>query len=329
MSVSKSEATLIQNLFAPLALGQVGSYDLRDDVAFLAPTAHGLVVTQDQIIENTHFLPDDPLDMIARRLVRRNLSDMIAKGAVPTAAFLSLAWPKSRNRAGMTEFARGLGEDLDILCGKCPLMGGDTSETSGHLVASLTMIGRPTASSGQPVLRRGAQLGDVLAVTGVIGDSWLGLQARLGLLPVSDLQTCMSFSLAPCPPNVAIATFIGHYARASIDVSDGLILDASQLARESDVAITIELDKIPLSLEGAQFCASGSKAERILALAIGGDDYQPLMAFDVAGFKAFSVAAATLGVRVTHIGNCTEGKGVSLRLGGAHIEMPSTTGWQI
>jgi thiamine-monophosphate kinase len=328
-SGAQSEADLIQTLFAPLALGAMGSFDLKDDVAFLPPATHGLIVTQDQIIEGTHFLAEDPLDMIARRLVRRNLSDMIAKGGKPKAAFLSLAWPKSRKRAGMAEFARGLGDDLANLCGMCPLMGGDTSETSGHLIASLTMMGTPTAASGQPVLRNGAQVGDVVAVTGVIGDSWLGLQARQGTLSRVLLKNCATFSLAPCPPDVAMADLIGRYAHAAIDISDGLILDASYIAKASGVAITLHLDKVPLSEEAGCFQGFDSDIERAIILSIGGDDYQPLIAINASDFEAYKSQAEAIGVRVTRIGTCAHGAGVHLEYDGAPVEMPSAVGWQI
>jgi thiamine-monophosphate kinase len=329
MTDRQSEADLIQSVFAPLTLGNSGAFGLHDDLAFIQGGPQGLIVTQDQVIEGTHFLLADPLDMIARRLVRRNLSDIIAKGGIPTAAFLSLAWPKSRPRAGIAEFARGLGEDLNQLCQRCPLMGGDTSESSGHLVASLTMLGTPTAANGQPVLRNGAQVGDVIAVTGVIGDSWLGLQARLGKRSASDLEYCVAFSLAPCPPAVGLAGLIGQYAHASIDVSDGLIIDATHIAEQSGIAITLELDKIPMSSEALAATGFTNNLARAVALASGGDDYQPLMALSPHEFEAFQEAAHAMNIPLTQIGNCIAGHGVNLSFHGKPVEMPAVIGWQI
>lgn len=329
MSDLKSETALIQDAFAPLTLGAEGSYGLRDDVAFLPAQAAGLIVTQDQIIEGTHFLPEDPLPMIARRLVRRNLSDLIAKGGIPTAAFLSLAWPKSRPRSGIAEFAQGLGADLYQLCAKCPLMGGDTSETSGHLVASLTMMGTATAKNGQPVLRSGAKVGDVVAVTGVIGDAWLGLQVRHGLFSRWEAPDCYAFSLAPCPPTLGMANLIGQFASAAIDVSDGLIIDAHHLATASGMNLTLALDKVPMSEEAMDFPAFDDPLERAIVLAIGGDDYQPLITLPPDDFKAYQGAAKKLGVRVTRIGTCQAGEGVQLSFKGKPVPMPATMGWQI
>jgi thiamine-monophosphate kinase len=321
------ETQMIQSLFAPLTLDATGSYGLRDDVAFVPTKGIGLIVTQDQVIEGTHFFANDPLEMVAKRLVRRNLSDMIAKGGIPTAAFLSLAWPKSRDKADIARFARGLGEDLADLCGHCPLMGGDTSTVNGPLVASLTMMGIPTAASGQPVLRQGAQVGDIIAVTGVIGDAWLGLQVREGLLNGRHLKNALSFAMAPCPPPLDVAPLIGRYAHACLDVSDGLLIDALRLATASGVRIEMALDLMPISDE-ADNAGFPDEDERNLLLATGGDDYQPLFALSEDDFEAFVAAAVALDVQVTAIGKCVAGEGLALTYLDEPMDLPITLGWE-
>jgi thiamine-monophosphate kinase len=235
--VIDTEVDIIQAAFAPLTLGVPGSFGLQDDAAFVPSPQTGLIVTQDQVIEGTHFLTSDPIDMVARRLVRRNLSDLIAKGGVPHAAFLSLAWPKSRPLSEILIFAEGLGDDLSQLCSHCPLLGGDTSLIEGPMVASLTMMGKPTTPSGQPVLRSGAQIGDILCVSGTIGDAWLGLQVRLGAIPVAGLEACVRVAMAPAPPKHELARLVGAYATASVDVSDGLLRDAGHIASMSGVRL--------------------------------------------------------------------------------------------
>lgn len=329
MTVPQSEDDFIQSIFAPLARGAAGSYGLQDDVAFVPAASKGLIITQDQIIEGTHFLADDPIEMIGRRLVRRNLSDLIAKGALPHAAFLSLAWPQSRERITMAEFARGVGDDLDQLCVGCPLMGGDTSTTSGPLVASMTMLGYPSAPNGQPILRKGAKVGDVLCVVGVIGDAWLGLQARLGLLSSSQYPLCSTFSLAPSPPHSDVAHVIGQYCHAALDVSDGLILDAMRMAIASGIALNLDLGLMPISEEAQAFVRARNEVDALQALASGGDDYQPLVALAAVDFADFERAGQSLGLRVTQIGHCAAGQGVHLSYKGKPIAMPTSTGWQI
>jgi thiamine-monophosphate kinase len=326
MSDFDPETDMIQALFAPLARGAEGAFGLSDDVAFIAGTNQGLIVTQDQVIEGTHFYPNDPLEMIAKRLVRRNLSDMIAKGGTPTTAFLSLAWPKARPRTEIARFARGLGEDLRDLCGDIPLLGGDTSTIDGPLVASLTLLGKPTAPTGQPVLRSGARVGDVIAVTGVIGDAWMGRMVREGMFNGRYLAKCLAFSMAPYPPPCEIAPLIGQYAHASIDVSDGLFLDAFRLAAASGLKIDLELECLPVSneVEGYEF---PEEDYRNSLLATGGDDYQPLMAMTEGNFEAFQLAAAELDVKVTKIGVCTQGAGLGVTFDGEPMDLPLSLGW--
>jgi thiamine-monophosphate kinase len=325
-----TETTLIQSLFAPLALGRAGSYGLRDDVAYLAPSQQGLVVTQDQVIEGTHFLASDPVEMVARRLVRRNLSDLIAKGAVPSAAFLSLAWPKSRSFDQMAQFAAGLGDDLAMLCGQCPLLGGDTSTIDGPLVASLTMMGRAAAHNGQPVLRSGAKTGDIIAITGTIGDAWLGLQVRLGLLDSEGLAQCVKTAMAPKPPPLALAPIIAKFANASLDVSDGLIADAGHMAECSGRALSLDLAAVPLSVEVKEWVAKQrDPLKAMIKLAIGGDDYQCLVAIAPDQFTGYVAAADGAGVTVTKIGTCESGASLGLSYKGQEIPLPEILGWSI
>jgi thiamine-monophosphate kinase len=325
-----TETALIQSLFAPLALGHAGSYGLRDDAAFIAPSGDGLVVTQDQVIEGTHFLASDPVEMVARRLVRRNLSDLIAKGAIPSAAFLSLAWPKARGFDQMAQFAAGLGDDLALLCGNCPLLGGDTSTIDGPLVASLTMMGRATASNGQPILRSGAQSGDIIATTGTIGDAWLGLQVRLGLLGGEGIAQCVETAMAPKPPPLALAAIIAKFANASLDVSDGLIADAGHMADCSGRALSLDLAAVPITSEARDWVENASDPlDAIIKLATGGDDYQCLVAIAPHKITDYIAAARGVGVSVTIIGSCESGTGVRLNYKGTKIPLPEKLGWSI
>jgi thiamine-monophosphate kinase len=325
-----TESTLIQTLFAPLALGNASSYGLRDDVAYMAPSPEGLVVTQDHVIEGTHFLASDPVGMVARRLVRRNLSDLIAKGVEPSAAFLSLAWPKSRDHGEMAQFATGLGEDMAQLCGNCPLLGGDTSTIDGPLVASLTMMGRAATQNGQPILRSGAQTGDIIATTGTIGDAWLGLQVRLGLLGGEGLAQCVETAMAPKPPPLALAPVIAKFANASLDVSDGLIADAGHMADCSQLRLSLDLAAVPLSSEACNWLAQASNPlEVMIRLATGGDDYQCLVAISPDQFTNYVVAAKAIGVTITKIGTCEVGAGVRLNYKGQEIPLPEKLGWSI
>jgi len=324
-----SEFDLIADIWGPLTRGNAGAYALRDDVALVPASPHGHVVTCDQVIEGTHFLPSDGLDWVAKRLVRRNLSDLIAKGCRPIGAFLALAWPQMRPQTEMKAFAQGLGEDLAHLAGNCPLLGGDTSSTQGPLVASLTLIGTPLAPSGQPVLRRGAQPGDVIFMTGTLGDPYLGLQVRLGQLDGEGLSQAQLISLAPAPPPLSMATWIGAFATASIDVSDGLLADAGHVASASGTALVLELDRLPLSMEATHWLHRRQEdVSALLKLATGGDDYQSFFTVPPAQADAFMAQCHQSGVRLTQIGLCQEGVGLRLMYRGQTVALPSRTGWQ-
>jgi len=323
------EFNLIAQLWAPLSRGAPGAYGLKDDVAYLESSPLGHVVTCDQIIEGTHFLSSDPLDLVAKRLVRRNLSDLIAKGCKPVGAFLTLAWPKCRPNAQVADFADGLGQDLANLCGDCPLLGGDTSSTNGPLVASLTLMGRGLSVSGAPILRSGARIGDLVFLTGVIGDAYLGLQVRLGQIDGQGLAGAVAFAMAPAPPPLAVTDVIATFAQASIDISDGLLADAGHVAEASHLAMHLHLEQVPLSAEATAFLArSHNPVESLLALVTGGDDYQALMCVAADKAAAFVSALAAIGVLTTEIGVCQEGQGLVLTHYGSSVALPTRTGWQ-
>jgi thiamine-monophosphate kinase len=295
------EFDLIRRYFAPLA-SSPGADGLRDDVAEIAP---GLIVTKDAIVEGIHFLPDDPIMTVAQKLVRVNVSDIIAKGGKPDAALLALVWPKERDAAQLGDFARGLGKDLERW--GAHLVGGDTTSTDGPLTLTLTLLGRVGARG--PVRRSGAKAGDDVWVTGTIGDGWLGLKAAqgaFGAMTAEARNLLVSRYRVPEPPRLAFADLVAAHANGSIDVSDGLVADAGHVADASDVAIVIEAAKVPLSAVGQGYLTNG-KAD-LRALLTGGDDYQTL-------FTAPAAVRAEIGRSghgVTLIGRVERGKGVTV-----------------
>ena len=329
MEQAPPEFDLIAQLWAPLARGAPGAYGLKDDVAHLPSSPAGHVVTCDQVIEGTHFLFSDPLNLVAARLVRRNLSDLIAKGCKPIGAFLMLAWPKSRPHLQLVDFADGLGQELTDLCGDCPLLGGDTSSTTGPFVAGLTLIGRGLSDAGAPILRSGARIGDLVFLTGIIGDSYLGLQVRLGQIDGQGLAGAVAFAMAPAPPPLAVADIVATYAQASIDISDGLLADAGHVAEASHLAMHLHLEQVPLSAEAIAYMArSRNPVESLLGLVTGGDDYQALMCVAPEKAAAFVSELEAIGVGVTQIGVCQEGQGIVLTYCGSSVALPARTGWQ-
>ena len=155
-----------------LLLAGPGALNLQDDAAVLAPPAgRELVLTVDAMVAGVHFLPDDPPDLVGRKLLRVNLSDLAAKGAVPLGYLMTVLTPRDTPDAWYAGFAAGLAQDQTVY--GVTLLGGDTTSRPGLISLSLTAIGH--VAPGQAVHRAGAQPGDSIWVTGTIGDGALGL----------------------------------------------------------------------------------------------------------------------------------------------------------
>ncbi|MEO0465167.1 MAG: thiamine-phosphate kinase, partial [Pseudomonadota bacterium] len=163
----------IRNLLAPIATSE-GALGLRDDVAMLEARP-GAIVTTDALVEAVHFLPSDPVNLVARKLVRVNVSDILAKGAAPVEALLTVGWPQTRPEHEFSDFVDGLADELSFW--SINLIGGDSVKSPGGLFLSMTLTGHPLRQA--PVLRSGAGVADDIYVTGEIGWGWLGLQAAL------------------------------------------------------------------------------------------------------------------------------------------------------
>ena len=295
------EHDLIAGVFARFA-AQEGAFDLRDDAARL----DGWTITVDQIIEGVHFRTEDPIETIARKLVRRNVSDLIAKGAQPRHGLLSLAWPETRPVVQLEAFGTALGEDLAGY--GADLLGGDTAKSPEHLSASLTLIGH----APRFVPRAGLTLGEPVFVTGVIGDAGLGLiaaQGGLEALSAAHRQALIAAYQTPAPPPAAFSGLIQRYANASIDVSDGLLLDASRLSStQHDASVDIDLARLLLSDPATAWVDQQNAphaARRHLATL--GDDYQCLFSVSEADVAAMQAEAQALDVQVTQIGAVVEG----------------------
>ena len=290
------EHDLIARAFAPFARAP-GAFGLTDDAARLGDWT----VTVDQVIEGRHFLSDDPIGAIARKLVRRNVSDLIAKGARPAHALLALAWPKGRAVADLERFADALGQDLARY--GADLLGGDTATTNGPFAASLTLVGR----AGRFVPRNGLRAGDVALVSGVIGDAGLGLEAAQGGLPAlseAHRTALIAAYRTPDPPPAAFADVVARFGRASVDISDGLIADAARLTGpDAPAHLRLDLSAAPLSEPAAAWLAgTGDRASGLRRLASAGDDYQTLFTLAPEDAREAIAAATALGVRLTQIG---------------------------
>jgi thiamine-monophosphate kinase len=301
----------IAQFLRPLTGGAPEALDLLDDAAVI-PSRPGfdLVVTKDALVAGVHFLPGDPLDLVARKLLRVNLSDLAAKGAEPYGYFLTTAWPSGTTWDDRKLFSGGLA--VDGASYGLTLLGGDTVSTPGPLTLTATMLG--WVPQGRAVLRRGARPGDLLAVSGPIGDGWLGLKAARGEIESASLANCYRLPR----PRTDLADLMRRSARAAADISDGLLADAGHLATASGCAVTIDLDRMPLSAETMAWLAGQpSSTDARLALATGGDDYELVCALG---------ADQPVPEALTVVGAFARGAGVTALSGGAPLAL-DRLGW--
>jgi thiamine-monophosphate kinase len=284
---------------------------LRDDAALL----EGLVLTHDSIAEGVHFLPDDPPASVGWKLVAVNLSDLAAKGASPLAALLSL----TLQGAGEWEIAF-----IDGVAAACEsyglaLVGGDTISlpAGAPRVLGLTAIGRAGANTPS---RSGGAPGDLLWVVGTLGDAALGLvQLRADKQASGPL---VDIYRRPVPLLAAGAALALH-ATAMMDVSDGLLIDASRLAEASGCSAAIDLDALPLSR--AFIAERGQGLEARLFAATGGDDYALLVALP-AGLEPSTLSLPS-GATIACVGSLAAGVApLALTSGGTRVPLPETLG---
>lgn len=265
------EFTLIDRYFRPLTAGSPGALDLSDDAALLdVPAGRRLVVSADALVAGVHFFPEDAPDLIARKMLRVNLSDLAAMAAVPLGYVMTCAFPKTVNESWLAGFAAGLARDQMEFAIK--LLGGDTVSTPGPLTLSVTIFG--TVEAGKELRRSGAKDGDLIAVSGTIGDSALGLariQGKVG--PFYGDEELIERYLLP-QPRLALARQLIGLATAAMDVSDGLVADLGHICNASQLSAEIEAAKVPLSKPARHLLQENP--ERLTTILTGGEDYELL-----------------------------------------------------
>lgn len=325
MSGAPDEFEIIAELFAPLSRSYPGALGLTDDVALLAPDPdHETAVTVDAMVAGVHFLPDDPPDLVARKLMRVNLSDLAAKGARPFAIMLAAAFPKGTDLDWLRRFGRGLAADVAEF--DVALIGGDTVATPGPLTLSLTAFGR--VAKGRAVLRSGARAGDRIWVSGSIGDGALGLRAARDGWPGLDAAHVdfLADRYRLPRPRVGLGTGLPGLAHAAMDVSDGLVQDLGHLCRASGLGAEIAAPQVPLSPAAAAALAlDHSLLASILA---GGDDYELLFTAPDGATATIEDLGRQAGVAVTAIGTMVAGEGVAVRDGDGRPLALERGGWR-
>jgi thiamine-monophosphate kinase len=310
------EFELIARYFAPLAARFPAAAGLKNDVAVLSvPPGYELAIKTDAIVAGVHFLPDDPPDTIARKALRVNLSDLAAAGSAPLAYQMALSLPPDWTEAWVAQFVEGLADDQRIY--GVHLCGGDTVSTPGPLTVSITAFG--LAAIGQAMGRGGAKPGDDVWITGTIGDAQIGLAVlRSGLQPLDQQAVGYLVDRYRVPqPRLSLAHHLFTTARATIDVSDGLVADLGHICTASGVGAVIEAGAVPLSEPVRQLV--GRDPALLPSLLTGGDDYEILFTASNDMRHAIAVLARQLGFPITCIGRVVAGSGVSVMRFGSRL----------
>ncbi len=281
---------------------------LLDDTAVIELGNEALILTHDMMAEGVHWHSNaDPAD-VAWKLVASNLSDLAAKGARPLGVLLGFM-------LGEDEWDRKFAEGLAVVLKhfNVALLGGDTVTNRGDKRGlGLTALG---AATHRPVpSRSGAQVGDLLYVTGTLGDALAGFELiDAGFDEVGPLANAYNRP----EPRLVEGQALAPLVHAMMDISDGLLLDAERMASASKVGISIDLSQIPLSAPYISY--RGETLESRIQAASWGDDYELL--FTTSPEEIIRVTA-------TVVGRVVEGAGLTLYDCDAQIPLPPSLGYQ-
>lgn len=318
--MSVSEFEIIERYFTRPGTRPGTRLGVGDDAALLTPAAgFELVAAIDTIVAGHHFLADAAPRAIAHRALAVNLSDLAAMGATPAWALLALTLPHA-DEAWLAEFSAGWFDLADAH--GVDLVGGDT--TRGPLTISVQILGQ--VEQGTALRRSGGRPGDLITVTGTLGDAGAGLAiARDGgraLLPAAAdpaHRGAVNFLRARFDyptPRVAFGCAARGIASAAMDLSDGLAGDLPKLARASGVAAHIEAAGLPLS---DALRALASRTQGLDWALSAGDDYELLMTVPRARYEQLRDLATGLGVPLSVIGELRAGSDVTWSMDGADI----------
>jgi len=303
-----NEFELIERYFRRAPRNADVRIGIGDDGAVIAPAA-GMeyVISVDMLVEGRHFAPETDPVSLGHKTLAVNLSDLAAMGALPRFVLLAGALP-TPDPEWLAGFMRGfdaLAAQYDV-----ELIGGDT--TRGPRTLCVTAIGEVPA--GAALTRSGANPGDVIFISGMLGDAALALAVAQRRTKVDEtLLPALRRRLDKPEPRIALGVALRDIASAALDLSDGLTGDLSHILAASRVGATIDLAAIPCS---DALRAKQSGAERSLALGCllaGGDDYELCFTAQPAMRERVDALALALGIPLTAIGAITAESGLAVR----------------
>tara|TARA_B100000029_G_scaffold480423_1_gene528433 strand:- start:993 stop:1967 length:975 start_codon:yes stop_codon:yes gene_type:complete len=294
------EYEVIKKIFRPLSFGNNLSLNLDDDVCFL-PNRNQIILGTDSIVEGDHFEKNERNpSLIAKKLLRVNLSDLASKGVSPFGYTLNLSLPKKLNNRNLItwikSFARGLKEDQKKY--NIKLLGGDTVIINSNLILSLTLFG---FKKKKIIKRSDAIINDDIYVTGNIGESGIGfkiVKKKLKLNKILNTYFLKKYKL-PEPP-VFFGNELFKFANSATDISDGLLADLNNINLSSKCGAKIFIDNIPFSNKTIKIIKD--KKVSIDYLITCGEDYQIIFTSKKKNSKKILSYAKKKNIKITKIG---------------------------
>jgi thiamine-monophosphate kinase len=294
---------------------------IGDDCA-VYKTAPGRVslVTTDTMVEGVHFdVRWHPPFALGRKAGSVNISDIAAMGGLPRFALLSLALAPAVGSRWLAEFMAGF---LAVLAEHgVVLIGGDTVQSGQASVLSVTILGE--MDEAELLTRKGARPGDLVLVSGFLGEAAAGLAlCRVGLHLEPAWQPLVAAHLDPVPQvNLGRVLAASGLVHAMQDVSDGLATDLAHICAESGMGAVVDAGRIPIS--PITHKAAGVCAHSALEWALsGGEDYQLLFTVDERQLAALrGLVREKTGRELHQVGRIVEGRGVFLEEAGQRREI--------
>ncbi len=305
-----NEKKILEKYFVPLSLNFRGSFFLKDDAALLKNyNGKEYTISVDNFIHGVHC----PLNMTPKFAIKRAVltatSDLSAMAATPYCMFLSLSLPKKISTIKIKEIALGLKNALEVT--NLKLGGGDLCSYNGPLTYNITVVGK--VYKNQILKRESAKIGDLLLVTGSIGEASVGLNCLLNtstrFLDNKEKKIAIqSFLVPPILYKFSIAS--RKYIRGCIDISDGLIEDVGKVALYSNCGVKIHSELIPFTKIVKKILKKQKSS--LIKLISAGDDYELAFAASKKEVKKIKKLALKYNTKVTVIGEFIEKNGVFL-----------------
>jgi len=302
--MSLNEFDIIQRYFSSLTESHPDTITgIGDDCAILdIPEGYQLAVSSDTLVSGRHFFADVGAESLGHKALAVNLSDLAAMGAKPAWVSLALTLPKV-DENWLAAFARGFGKLAQQY--QVQLIGGDT--TSGPLAISLTVQG--LVKKHRALYRSSAQAGDVIVVSGTLGDAALALKQ---LQNQQHPDKCLRQALEKPDPRVELGLALSGKAHSCIDISDGLLADLGHICERSKLGAEIYLQQLPISANLRAYLNATQDWSMVLS---GGDDYELCFTLSESESVHLSSLSHQLGIALTVIGRMTSGSGVTCRDG--------------